>query len=262
MNIIDKEKVISISYSVLVHNETESLKNLIEVLIKHLQEFDEIVIVDDFSDNPITMELLKDYDSYGNISVYQNALNGDFSQQKNFATSKCNKEYIFNVDADEVPSEHLLKSIHEILLYNQEVEVYRVPRLNKVDGITMDHINKWRWRISTLPDEVSQEPTNMDIEKYKFLRLYNLIIHDSRTVEGDTENVIRYYNPIINYPDWQYRLYKNDPKIKWVNKVHEVIVGFRKVANLPMEKRYCLLHNKDIKRQESQNNFYDNMIGG
>jgi len=67
---------------------------------------------------------------------------------------------------------------------------------------------------------------------------------------------VTYYTPIINFPDLQTRITRNDPKIKWVGKVHEVLSGFDKYATLPLEEEYCLYHVKDIKKQESQNQFY------
>ena len=47
-----------ISYSILTHNEDESLRKLLEFLVKHKDEEDEIVILDDYSDNPKTIEIL------------------------------------------------------------------------------------------------------------------------------------------------------------------------------------------------------------
>ena len=40
-----------ISYSMLVHNETDSLEKLLKFLVKWKQPDDEIVILDDYSDN-------------------------------------------------------------------------------------------------------------------------------------------------------------------------------------------------------------------
>ena len=62
----------------------------------------------------------------------------------------------------------------------------------------------------------------------------------------------------INFPDYQMRLYKNDPKrIKWTKPVHEQLVGFKKFGHMPGNEEYCIIHHKDIKRQEKQNKFYN-----
>jgi hypothetical protein len=62
---------------------------------------------------------------------------------------------------------------------------------------------------------------------------------------------------LINWPDLQSRLYRNAEYIKWENKVHEKIVGFKTVAVLPTG--FNLLHIKDIERQERQNNYYNTL---
>ena len=43
-----------ISYSILTHNETDSLLELIHFIMEHKDEEDEIVILDDYSDNEKT----------------------------------------------------------------------------------------------------------------------------------------------------------------------------------------------------------------
>ena len=61
----------------------------------------------------------------------------------------------------------------------------------------------------------------------------------------------------VNWPDSQHRIFRNKPEIKWVNKVHEKIVGWRTYAELPSEDdSYALYHIKDIDRQRAQNEFY------
>jgi len=67
---------------------------------------------------------------------------------------------------------------------------------------------------------------------------------------------IKYKEPIINFPDYQWRIYKNHHKITWINKVHERLVGFTTHSALPAMEEYCLSHPKTIERQEKQNNFY------
>lgn len=70
---------------------------------------------------------------------------------------------------------------------------------------------------------------------------------------------IKYYKPIINLPDYQMRICKNIPEIKWVNKVHERIEGAKIFTQLPAEEQFCLYHPKTIERQEKQNNYYETL---
>ena len=68
---------------------------------------------------------------------------------------------------------------------------------------------------------------------------------------------VKYYKPIINWCDYQTRIVKNTPSIKWKNKVHEILEGYKQYAALPAEDEFCLLHPKTIERQEKQNSFYN-----
>jgi hypothetical protein len=63
----------------------------------------------------------------------------------------------------------------------------------------------------------------------------------------------------IQWPDFQWRIYKNDPEIKWKNKLHEVLDGYKTYSNLPEMEEYALYHPKTIERQEQQNNFYSTL---
>ena len=81
-----------------------------------------------------------------NLMVYVKfPLGNDFSNFKNNLKKYCSEKWIFNIDADEVPSEFLLNNLHSILTDNSEVDIIIVPRWNMVEGITDDHIKKWGW---------------------------------------------------------------------------------------------------------------------
>ena len=204
--------MVSISYCITTHNEgSVYIKPLLDRLLKFLQPEDEIVVVDDFSTEPSTVNVLEEYRD--RINLYFNSLDNDFAAHKNFAKSKCTKEYIFFIDADENVHENLLLTIKEILYNNQTIEMFMVPRINIVQGLTEQHVQKWNWNVN---------------EK-----------------------------GFVNYPDPQTRIVINKEEIKWENKVHERLVGHSTHTLLPFETEdYCLLHIKDIKRQESQNDFY------
>lgn len=61
----------------------------------------------------------------------------------------------------------------------------------------------------------------------------------------------------VNFPDYQMRIIRNSVGIKWINRVHEKISGHTSHAFLPTDEEYCILHHKNIKRQEAQNNMYN-----
>ena len=85
------------------------------------------------------------------------------------------------------------------------------------------------------------------------------------TVKNITQEDIHNYNwkvtskGGINWPDFQGRLYRNNTKIKWKNKVHETLIGHRFCVSLPAFKSLALHHPKDIKRQRKQNQFYETL---
>ena len=63
----------------------------------------------------------------------------------------------------------------------------------------------------------------------------------------------------IQWPDHQWRIYKNTPEIKWINKLHEVLDGYKMYANLPEIEDYALYHPKTIEKQEKQNGYYSTL---
>jgi len=205
-----------ISYAITVCNELEEVKRLLDLLLKNKREQDEIVVL---LDKPkASQELLyqlyiwssKDY-----ITLKESEFKGHFSDWKNELTQICSGDYIFQIDADEYPHPYFIEDLPSILEHNSAVDLYAVPRVNTVDGLTQEHIKKWGW-----------------------------VVDD---------------NGWVNWPDFQTRIYRNSPEIKWVNKVHERLQGHKEFAYLPMSEEYALFHPKTIKKQEKQNNYYESL---
>ena len=201
-----------ISIAITVCNEYEELNTLLDYLQERALSNEYEIIIQIDKDN-YTDEVISVIVNRG-IKHYFFPLNKDFASYKNELSKHCSGEYIFQIDADEIPSIDLLNMLPEIILGNPEIDVYLVPRINMVSGITEEHIQKWRWN-----------------------------------VEGDR----------INFPDYQWRIYKNIPSIKWINKVHERLDGFKTYTTLPPQDEFCLLHPKTIERQEKQNEFYESL---
>jgi hypothetical protein len=205
-----------ISYGITVCDEYEEIVRLIDFLHKHKHPEDEIcVLLDKPKASPILLDRLYRYSSANWILLKESAFQGHFADWKNELTRMCSSDYIFQIDADEVPNDYLMGSLHEILETNPEVEVYQVPRVNTVEGLTQEHINRWGWNVN---------------EK-----------------------------GWVNFPDYQWRIYKNIPEIKWKNKVHEILEGYKTVALIPPHEDLSLYHPKTIERQEKQNNYYNTL---
>jgi glycosyltransferase involved in cell wall biosynthesis len=142
-----------ICYKILTHNETDSLEKLLDFLFENTKETDHILVCDDFSES-LTRKILSKYviqdkNNLKRYDYFQHKFEGDFSKQHNFANSCVGEEfdYIFSIDADEIPNKWLIENIHEILESN-DVDLIWVPRINTVEGITEEHIQKWGWRVN------------------------------------------------------------------------------------------------------------------
>ena len=131
-----------ISYGITVHNEAEELIRLLDVLDGSVDKEDEVVVCVD-GDNQKIIDTLENE----NINYFKRRLDGNFAAQKNSIIDNANGDYIFHLDADEYPRYGLLEYLKPVLEINK-VDLIWVPRVNTVDGITQQHIEKWRWRVS------------------------------------------------------------------------------------------------------------------
>ena len=205
-----------ISYAITVCDEFIEIQKLINFLLKNKRPEDEIVVLYDINKGHEGIEqFLRAKSVNKGLAWMPGEFKGHFADWKNKLNSFCTGDYIFQIDADEMLSIEGLLLIPQIIESNPTVEVYRVPRINTVKGLTQEHIQKWNWNVN---------------EK-----------------------------GWINFPDPQWRIYKNDPKIKWVNKVHEVLTGYDRYSELPPNETLCLIHEKTIEKQEKQNNYYNTL---
>tara|TARA_B100000085_G_scaffold21059_3_gene17847 strand:- start:456 stop:1115 length:660 start_codon:yes stop_codon:yes gene_type:complete len=141
---------VKISYGITVHNESEELNKLLEVLVLNIDEDDEIVICDDFS-NKETREVIDHWELHSPdnmlIKHYTRKLNGNFAEHKNSVIENSVGDYIFHIDADEYPHEILLQQLKQILEMN-DTDLVWIPRVNTIDGMRDKHIKKWGWRVT------------------------------------------------------------------------------------------------------------------
>lgn len=205
-----------ISYAITVCNELKEIQELVNFLKENKRQQDEIVVLYDQKngDEEVASWLTK-MNKHPNIQFWRGFFDGHFADWKNKLTEYCSGDYIFQIDADEIPDWYLIQYLPVFLEANPDNEVYLVPRVNTVEGLTQEHIQKWRWNVNE--------------------------------------------DGWVNWPDYQWRIWKNKPDIKWKNKVHEVLDGYKTYSPLPAEPEFSLKHPKDIERQEKQNAFYDTL---
>jgi len=208
--------MISISYAITVCTEFVEIQKLVSFLLENKRTEDEIVILyDSKNGNEAIEEYLRAKSVNSEFAWHKGEFDHHFANWKNKLKNLCNGDYIFQIDADEIPHKLLVENLPQILSDNPDNEVYLVPRVNTVNGLTQDHIDKWRWNVN---------------EK-----------------------------GWVNWPDYQWRIWKNKPEIEWINKVHERLNGFKTYSSLPPQEELSIYHPKGIERQEKQNAYYDTL---
>jgi glycosyltransferase involved in cell wall biosynthesis len=204
-----------LSYLVTCHNETDSLNKLLGKIQKFISKNDECIILDDFSNEKSTLEILENYSKIENFFIHKHLLNNDYGAHKNYGISICKKSFIFQLDADECPTDLFLENINEILESNSDNEAIWIPRLNIFKGVTQEDIRMWGWK---------------------------------------------YDGKYINFPDYQSRLFRNLPHIRYQRRLHEKVEGFKSYTFIPPQKDYAIVHEKTIEKQRQTNINYNKLF--
>jgi hypothetical protein len=143
--------MINITYAITVCNELDEITKLVDFLKDKIEKDDEILIQydEDSATEPIIsyLKIISQLHN-SNIKVISFPLNGDFASYKNNLKTHAKGIFIFQIDADEIPSEYLMENIHEFIEYNKDVDLFFVPRINTVEGLTKEHIKKWKWNVT------------------------------------------------------------------------------------------------------------------
>lgn len=205
-----------ITYAITVCNEFIEIQRLIRFLLENKRIQDNIVVLYDAKNGDFEIEsFLRANSINGEFSWHKAEFQGHFADWKNKLTSFCDGDYIFQIDADELPTKTLIQYLPDVIHANSQVETILVPRVNTVDGLDQDHMQQWGWNVNE--------------------------------------------HGWINWPDYQWRIWKNKPEIKWINKVHERLDGFLSYASIPADESLALRHPKTIERQIKQNEYYNSL---
>jgi len=202
-----------LSYLITCHNETTSLEKLLTKLVQHKNHKHEIVLLDDYSDNPKTLEIIQTFKD--KVNFQQHKLERNYGAHKNYGIGLCKGEWVFQLDGDEVPTDTLIENIDAILESNNNNEVIWLPRLNYFIGVTDEDVKMWGWRL---------------------------------------------YDGMINFPDYQSRIYRNLPHIRYERRLHEKVEGFKTYVFIPPQKDIAIIHEKTIEKQRQTNINYNKMF--
>ena len=214
-----------ISYAITVYNEHREIDNLLYHLSKHIRDEDEVVVTQDVSKigtgvfEPEFQALEKilekyEYGNYfNNLKVNTFNINKDFSALKNHTKEHCSGDYIFHIDADEIPNEILLEQLPQILEIN-DTDLVWVPRINIVNGITDFHLNLWKWRVTeqgwiNFPDYQARIFRNTD--DIKWVKPVHEIIDGAKTYSHlpPHEELTLKHEKEIKRQEYQNKLYED-----------------------------------------------------
>lgn len=202
-----------LSYLVTCHNETSSLDKLLSKLVQNKKDNHEIILLDDYSDNQTTLEIIQKYKE--SVVFHQHKLERNYGAHKNYGIEKCKGQWIFQLDGDECPTDLLLENIDIVLESNEANEVIWLPRMNFFIGVTQNDADQWGWRL-----------------------------HDG----------------MVNFPDYQSRIYRNLSHIRYQRRLHEKVEGFKSYTFVPPQKDYAIIHEKSIEKQRQTNLNYNKMF--
>lgn len=146
---------ILISYGILACNEHVELKKLLELLFNTIdKEQSEIVLLlDENNTTEEVQEVVSEFinnKNFNGFNVFHKPLNNNFSEQKNYLNSKCKGKYIFQIDADELLTEEFIVYLPKILNTNPSVDLFYIPRINIVEGVTSEYVRLQGWRMNEL----------------------------------------------------------------------------------------------------------------
>jgi hypothetical protein len=204
---------LSITYAVEVCTEHVELSSLLHFLVKTIEPDDDInVLVDTTKVTERVRTVLMQFEP--KISISYRAFDGNFADHRNYHITQCRGDYIFMIDADEIPQERLIKSIKNVI-GETGADLLYVPRMNLCPGYTEEWLKK-----------------------------SNFVVNPAG---------------FINWPDYQGRVFKRDPGIKWGRHLHEKIEGSQKTMGLPADINFGLWHVKTVQKQDSQGAFYNTL---
>jgi hypothetical protein len=206
-----------ISYGITVCDESEELTTLLNYLYDKIDENDEVIVLRDMgkTNHDVTKIIVHFHEKFKyQMKSADTNLNGDFATFKNHLLTIATGDYLFQIDADEIPSEFLIENIKPILKINSDIDCFYIPRVNKVDGLTPQHVEKWRWAVDenqrvNFPDpQMRLFKLNKDI-KWKN-KVHEVLEGQSTfsTLPYDTEDFCLYHIKSIEKQEKQNKFYE------------------------------------------------------
>ena len=142
----------SITFSLTTCNEFIEVQRLVHFLLQHKRPQDNIVILyDEANGDPEVENFLRTHSINGEFSWHKGQFNRDFASWKNKLIDLCDKDFICNLDADEMPHLNLIQSLPAVLELNPSIDAYWVPRINTLSGDENEidqYVNQMGWSMN------------------------------------------------------------------------------------------------------------------
>lgn len=144
-----------ISYCTTVYNEKEYIKTLLSKLTKVVTTDEEIIVVQTYREEIETREnffteiqkIITDNPNIIYKTFHFEVSSVGWNSVKNYMNRLSTKRYIFNLDSDEDYPENAFNVIRDVVK-NSNFDLVFIPRVNTVDGLTDEDVQKWKWNLN------------------------------------------------------------------------------------------------------------------
>lgn len=182
--IVNPTPIAKISALLITYNESHNIREF----LAHLHFVDEIIVVDSFSTDG-TLEIIKEFPK---VTLIEREFK-NYTDQKSFALSQANNEWVLFLDADERLTPNLKNEIVETVTLNDSTAAYYFYR-------------KFMFKDKALHFSGSQNDKNYRLfRKSKVQFNSDRIVHETLLVNGQSK-VLK--NPLIHYCYRNYEEYK------------------------------------------------------
>ena len=138
-----------LSYAITTCNEVDETIRLVSQLLNYKEANSEIVVLLDTPKAPTELvEYLELQANADHITLIESEFDNNFAQWKNLLNSHCKGDWIFQLDADEYLENDLIHNLEALLDANYDKDLILVPRINTVEGLTLEHIKQWGWQVN------------------------------------------------------------------------------------------------------------------
>ncbi len=135
-----------ITYAICVCTEARELNSLLAFLKKVKDPQDDInILVDTKNVTEAVKRVLEKFKD--DIGICEREFCGSFAEHRNYHIEQCSGDYIFIIDADEMPREFFINNIRSVIEQSGSDLIY-LPRINICPGYTDEWLKKCNFSVN------------------------------------------------------------------------------------------------------------------